>query len=109
MESPSDEELAACVTNKMESVQLCSVLPPQISVTTVVKRRKRSWPPYLMLCKGRYKNMDNFGLRTVSSVIHSWQEDTYVSRKKHRDDAAVLQRASLLSGVTARKGISLKA
>ncbi|GFU05884.1 hypothetical protein TNCV_3394681 [Trichonephila clavipes] len=27
----------------------------QMSVKTVEKRRKRSWPLYLMLCKGRYK------------------------------------------------------
>ncbi|GFT62313.1 uncharacterized protein TNCV_4717131 [Trichonephila clavipes] len=78
-----------------------------MSVKTVEKRRKRSWPLYLMLCKGRYKTW----AASDEALFHlsfttSKTKIQYISRKKRRKDADVLQKASWTSGVLVWMGMS---
>ncbi|GFU44409.1 uncharacterized protein TNCV_1505461 [Trichonephila clavipes] len=71
-----------------------------MSFKTVEKRRKRSWPLYLMLRKGRYKariTSDEAQFRL--SFTTSKMQIQYISRKKRCKDAAVLKNARWPSGV----------
>ncbi|GFT28851.1 uncharacterized protein TNCV_3585611 [Trichonephila clavipes] len=70
-----------------------------MSVKTVEKRRKRSWPLYLMVRKGRYKAritpdeaLFHLSFTTGKTKIQ------YISSKKRRKEAAVLKNASWPSG-----------
>ncbi|GFX01369.1 uncharacterized protein TNCV_4736101 [Trichonephila clavipes] len=79
----------------------------QLSVKTVEKRRKRSCPLYLMLCKGRYKAW----ITSDEALFHlsfttGKTKIQYIYRKKCRKNAAVLKRASWLSGVMVWMGMS---
>ncbi|GFY06623.1 uncharacterized protein TNCV_3524791 [Trichonephila clavipes] len=71
-----------------------------MSVKKVEKRRKRSWPLYLMLRKDRYKA----GITSDEALFHlsfttGKTKIQYISSKKRRTDAAVLKNASWPSGV----------
>ncbi|GFV54361.1 uncharacterized protein TNCV_4585911 [Trichonephila clavipes] len=71
-----------------------------MSVKTVEKQRKRSWPVYLMLRKCRYKAR----ITSDEALFHlsfttGKTKIQYISSKKHRKDAAVLKNAIWPSGV----------
>ncbi|GFX85230.1 uncharacterized protein TNCV_4849121 [Trichonephila clavipes] len=71
-----------------------------MNVKTVEKRRKRSWPLYVMLRKVRYKTWitsDEAQFRL--SFTTSKTKIQYISKKKRRKHASVLKNASWLSGV----------
>ncbi|GFU24161.1 putative DD41D transposase [Trichonephila clavipes] len=70
-------------------------------VKTVEKRRKPSWPLYLMLRKGRYKAWitSNEALLHLSFTAGKMKIQ-YISSKKSRKDVAVLKNASWPSGFT---------
>ncbi|GFW49235.1 hypothetical protein TNCV_3057451 [Trichonephila clavipes] len=68
-----------------------------MSLNTVEKRRKRSWPLYLMLRKGRYKawitsDETQFHLCFTTGKT----KIPYISSKKRRKDAAFSKNASSL-------------
>ncbi|GFW63216.1 uncharacterized protein TNCV_581561 [Trichonephila clavipes] len=63
---------------KKENAPLCR----QMSAKTVGKRRKRSWPMYLMLRKGRYETwITSQEKRIVSTVIQNWRNEDINSEK----------------------------
>ncbi|GFU85035.1 uncharacterized protein TNCV_1552981 [Trichonephila clavipes] len=71
-----------------------------MSVKTVEKRRKRSWPLYLMLRNGRYKAWTTSDeAQFHMSFTTGKTKIQYISSKKPRKDAAVLKNSSWLSGV----------
>ncbi|GFV42370.1 uncharacterized protein TNCV_4311011 [Trichonephila clavipes] len=71
-----------------------------MSVKPVEKRRKHSWPLYLMLRKDRYKAWITFDEALFHlSFTTGKMKIQYISSKKRRKDAAVLKNASWPSGV----------
>ncbi|GFW37008.1 uncharacterized protein TNCV_5019061 [Trichonephila clavipes] len=74
-----------------------------MSIKTVEKRRKRSWPLYLMLCKGRYKSyITSDEAQLHLSFTTGKTKIQYIPSK----DAAVLKNASWPSGVMIWMGMS---
>ncbi|GFV83106.1 hypothetical protein TNCV_2802321 [Trichonephila clavipes] len=72
-----------------------------MSPKTVEKRRKLSWPVYLMLPKGRYKT----GITSDEVLFHllfttGKTKIQYTSRKKRRKDVTVLQKVMVYKIVT---------
>ncbi|GFU30612.1 uncharacterized protein TNCV_2615071 [Trichonephila clavipes] len=68
-------------------------------VKTVGKRRKRSWPLYLILRKGKYKaRITSDEAQFHLSLTTGKTKIQYISSKKRRKDAAVLKNASWPSG-----------
>ncbi|GFU90771.1 uncharacterized protein TNCV_4870031 [Trichonephila clavipes] len=71
-----------------------------MSVKTLEIRRKRSWPLYLMLCKGRYKAcITSDEAQSHLSFTTGKTKIRFISSKKRRKDAALLKKTSWPSGV----------
>ncbi|GFT29820.1 hypothetical protein TNCV_4892121 [Trichonephila clavipes] len=71
-----------------------------MSAKTVEKRRKCSWPLYLMLRKGIYKTWINSN-KTLFHLSFTTDETKiqHISREKRRKDTALLEKANKPSGV----------
>ncbi|GFW52195.1 uncharacterized protein TNCV_2426421 [Trichonephila clavipes] len=79
-----------------------------MSVKTVEKRRKRSWPLYLILLKGRCKAwITSDEAQFHLSFTTGQTKIQYISRRKPRKDAAVLQNTIWSSGVMAKSSQGL--